>query len=481
MISIKGGRARLCDGISRRDFVRVGAIGAMGFSLPQLLQAEAAAAEIAKANGGSTGRQKNCILFFLMGGQSQLDMWDMKPDAPEMIRGEFKPISTNVDGIRICEHMPMLAKRADKFAIIRSMTHQVKNHAPAGYYALTGHRPKRDVNNFGLNPDDYPAVGSVVSYLDPSKKNVPTYVQLSPSLVGDTGIQMPGFHAGVLSSQYDPLKVINDPNASDFNVEELSLPPSLSVDRFNNRRSLLELVDKEFALLEKSVPLERMDRFYQRAFNLVTSPEARKAFDIGEEPAALREKYGRNVYAQQLLLARRLVEAGVRLVTIVWGGPINAPLDYWDTHQGNFPKQKDNLIPIFDRCYSALLDDLQDRGLLEDTLVLAMGEFGRTPRVGQITANGGTDSTGRDHWPFCYSITLAGAGIRGGQVIGRSDETTYTYEERPVTPEDMIATTYHAMGMNHEAEMHDQLNRPLPVVRDGSPVYELWGSRDGRT
>lgn len=477
MISIKGGKAQLCDGVTRRDFVRVGALGAFGLSLPQLLQAEARAAEIAKAAGKSTGKQKNCILFFLMGGQSQLDMWDMKPDAPEMIRGEFKPINTNVDGIQICEHMPLLAQRADQYAIIRSMTHYVKNHAPAGYYALTGNAPKRDVNNFGLNPDDYPAVGSVVSALEPSTKPVPTYVQLSPTLVGDTGIQMPGFHAGFLSAQYDPLKVINDPNDPKFEVEELSLPGAVNDKRFEARRSLLQVVENEFPLLGDSPAIGKLDKFYQRAFNLVTSPEARKAFDINSEDIKLREKYGRNIYAQQLLLARRLVESGVRLVTIVWGGPINAPLDYWDTHQGNFPKQKDKLIPIFDKCYSALLDDLKDRGMLDDTLVVAMGEFGRTPRVGQITANGGTDATGRDHWPFCYSITLAGGGIRGGQVIGKSDETTYTYEERPVTPEDLIATIYHGLGMNYHAEVRDQLDRPIPIVRDGHPVYELWGSK----
>src|SRR5687768_6568699 len=207
MISLKGNRALLCDGITRRDFVRVGALGTMGLALPELLRAEAQAAEIAKAAGKSTGREKNVILFFLMGGQSQLDVWDMKPNAPEAIRGEFKPINTNVDGIQITEHLPMLAKRADKYAIIRSMTHHVKNHAPASYYALSGMAPKRDVNNFGLNPDDYPALGSVVSFLQPSTRPVPTYVQLSPSLVGDTGIQMPGLHAGVLSSKFDPLKV----------------------------------------------------------------------------------------------------------------------------------------------------------------------------------------------------------------------------------------------------------------------------------
>lgn len=476
MISIKGGRTRLCDGITRRDFVRVGAIGSMGLGLPQLLQAEAQAAQIARAAGKSSKREKSCILFFLMGGQSQLDMWDMKPNAPEMIRGQFKPISTNVDGIQICEHMPDLAKRADRFAIIRSMTHFAKNHAPACYYALSGTAPKRDIVAFGLTADDYPAFGSVASLLKPATRPVPSYVQLSPALIGDGGIQMPGLHAGFLGAKYDPLKVITDPNVDSFEVEELSLPGEVSDRRLGDRRSLLKLVEDEFPLMAESKAVGRMDQFYQRAFNLVTSPDARRAFNIQAETPKMRERYGRNIYAQQLLLARRLVESGVRLVTIVWGGPINAPLDYWDTHQGNFPKQKDKLIPIFDQCYSALLDDLKDRGMIDDTLVIAMGEFGRTPRIGQITANGGTDSTGRDHWPFCYSITLAGGGVQGGQVIGKSDDTTATFEERPVTPEDLTATLYHALGIDHHTHVRDQLNRPLPIVRNGEPVLELWGS-----
>ncbi|MBM3459715.1 MAG: DUF1501 domain-containing protein, partial [Armatimonadetes bacterium] len=431
MIRIRGNRAVLCDGVTRRDFLRLGAVGSMGLGLPELLAAEAAAAEAARAQRRGSGREKNCILFFLMGGQSQLDMWDMKPNAPEMIRGEFKPIATRTPGIQICEHMPLLAQRTHKYAVLRSMTHWVKNHAPACYYALSGHSPKRDIVAFGLTAEDYPAFGSTASLLKPSTRPVPSYVQLSPSLVGDGGIQMPGLHGGFLGARYDPLKVMNDPNQDGFQVEELSLPDTVPDQRLSARRSLLKLVEDEFPLLNDSRAVGKMDQFYQRAFNLVTSPDARRAFDIQKEPVALRERYGRNIYAQQLLLARRLVEAGVRLVTLVWGGPINAPLDYWDTHQGNFPKQKDKLIPIFDRCYSALLDDLEDRGLLEDTLVIAMGEFGRTPRIGQITANGGTDSTGRDHWPFCYSITMAGAGVRGGQIIGKSDETTATVEERP--------------------------------------------------
>src|SRR5579862_7685650 len=231
MISIQRGQARLCDGITRRDFVRLGAIGTMGLSLADLLRAEAAQA----ASGLSPGRAKSVILFFLMGGQSQLDTWDMKPDAPEGIRGEFKPVATNVDGIRICEHMPMLARRADRFALIRSMTHHVKNHAPAGYYALSGMEPKRDSVDFGISPDDYPGLGCVATLLEPSTRPVPSYVQLSPPVVGDNATQMPGLQGGFLGARYDPLKVTGDPNEAEFKVEELSLPDGVSEQRFQAR------------------------------------------------------------------------------------------------------------------------------------------------------------------------------------------------------------------------------------------------------
>jgi hypothetical protein len=228
--------------------------------------------------------------------------------------------------------------------------------------------------------------------------------------------------------------------------------------------------------MQKSPEVQRLDAFYQRAFAMVTSPEARRAFDLSREPDRLRDRYGRHIHGQRLLLARRLIEAGVRLVTVYWGGPLNEPDDYWDTHKENFPKQKDHLLPPFDQCYSALLEDLHQRGLLDTTLVIAMGEFGRTPKIGQITANAGTDATGRDHWPFCYSITMAGCGIRGGQVIGASDDEAAYPTERPVSPDDFTATIYHALGIDLNAEIHDPLNRPLPITR-GEPVHELWGKK----
>jgi hypothetical protein len=465
VIGFTGNRVRLCDGITRRDLLRVGGLGLVGLSLADVLRAEAAV---------KGKREKSVIFFYLQGGQSQLDTWDMKPDAPDGIRSIFKPIATNVPGIQICEHMPRLAKVADKYAIIRSMCHETKNHNPGGYIALSGVAPARDIVALGTSPDDYPHPGSVVAMLKPSPKRVPTYVQLSAPFLGDAGTPMPGVGSGFLGPRYDPLKVHADPNSNDFAVEELSLPQGVTLERLSRRRSLLQSIEAATRRLQESPNVQRLDTFYQRAYSLLTSPQARKAFDIAAEPAAMRDRYGRHTYGQRLLLARRLVEAGVRLVTVYWGGHVNAPDQYWDTHKNNFPDQKDSLLPPFDQCLSALLEDLEQRGLLETTLVVVMGEFGRTPRIGQITANASTDATGRDHWPFCYSMVVAGGGVRGGRVIGASDETASYPAERPVHPHDITATIYHALGIDPHAEIHDRLGRPIPATQ-GEPVRELFG------
>lgn len=467
MFAVGSRTVRLCEGISRREALRIGGLSVLGLALPQLLRAEEGAPR------PRTVRAKSCIIFFLQGGQSQIDVWDLKPNAPEMIRGEFRPVPTNVDGIEVCEHVPLLAQMADQYAIIRTMTHTTTNHNPGIYRALTAGIPKRDVNNLPPSGDDHPHPGSVLSHLKPSPPQVPTFVQLSHAVLSDAGAITPGQGAGFLGGQYDPLKITADPNEPNFRVEELSLPEHLDGRRIRSRRELLRRIDESFRLIEKSAELRRMDAFQEKALNLVTSPETRRAFDLSQEPESLRERYGRNIHGQRLLLARRLIEAGVRLVTVYWGGPLNAPDDYWDTHKGNFPKQRDRLLPPFDRAFSALLLDLKQRGLLDETLVIAMGEFGRTPRIGLITANAGTDNTGRDHWPYCYSLVMAGAGIRGGQVIGESDEHAAYPQSRPVTPEDFLATIYYAFGIPHETEIYDQLRRPHPLTR-GEPVYELW-------
>jgi hypothetical protein len=468
MLSLNGGPTRLCDGITRRDFLQLGSVGALGLSLPQLLRADAQ-----PAGNRIRRRATSCILFFLLGGQSQLETFDMKPGAPDNVRGEFRPINTTVPGITVCEHMPRLARQAHVFGQIRSMTHRASNHNPGVYYALTGVPPSRDIVALSTAPDDYPHPGSVVSRFLPSTRPVPTFVQLSPPLVGDANTQVAGQNAGFLSAAYDPLKVSGDPNEPDFAVEELALPAPVTNQRLDRRRSLLRTVEEEFPLVNELPELDRMATYYRRAYQLVTSPESRRAFDLRQEPTRLRDRYGRNRFGQSLLLARRLVEAGVRLTTVYWGGALNSPDDFWDTHTGNIPKQRDKLLPLWDQCLSALLEDLQQRGLLDSTLVISMGEFGRTPRIGQRTVNAGTDATGRDHWPNCYTILLAGGGVRGGAVVGRSDQYTAYPTERPTAPEDLIATIYYALGLDTEGELRDRLNRPLPITR-GHPVTELF-------
>src|SRR5262245_1445577 len=357
MISLSAGLTRLCDGFSRREFLRLGALGTLGMGLPQLLEATE------RAGAQRRGRATSCILFFLQGGQSQIETFDMKPDAPAQIRGEFLPISTTVAGTQVCEYLPRLSRLAHRFALIRSMTHRASNHNPATYYALTGVPPSRDIVALGTTPDDYPNPGAVVARLLPRQRPVPPFVQLSPPLVGDASRNAGGQTAGFLSAAYDPLKVTADPNNSVFSVEELSLPPAITTARMDRRRSLLSTVEEDFPLIGELPEVERMSTYYQRAYQLVSSQASRLAFAIDQEPAAVRDRYGRNTFGQSLLLARRLVEAGVRLITVYWGGPLNDPDDYWDTHRRNIAKQRDKLLPPFDQCLSALLEDLDQRGL----------------------------------------------------------------------------------------------------------------------
>ncbi len=450
---------------TRREFLRIGGIGAMGLVLPRLLRAESEGKPVR-----GRGKAKACILLYLHGGQSQLETFDPKPAAPPEIRGEFKPIATRVPGLQICEHLPKLARLADKFALIRSMTHGTTNHNPAGYYVLSGIEPNTNEFDILAARDDFPHPGAVLAKLGNSRQAIPPFVQLSPSNVGDGGRQMPGQSAGFLGGAFDPFKVVTDPNAADFDVEGLSLADDVSASRLDRRRQLLEGLGSAARVDQPAA--RAIDPYYERAFQLITSPASRRAFRLDQEPARLRDRYGRHTPGQSLLLARRLIEAGVRLVTVVWGGPLQAPDDYWDTHKQHFPKQRDKLLPRFDQCLSALLEDLDHRGLLETTLVVSMSEFGRTPRIGQDFGNA-TDATGRDHWPQCYSMLLAGGGVCGGAVLGKSDRYTIAVTERPVRPEDLTTTIYFALGIEGDAELHDRFGRPLPLTR-GQPVRELF-------
>jgi len=465
MIGISTVSAKLCEGMTRREWLRVGAIGS-ALTLADLLRAEA-------ENENIPARAKACILLFLQGGQSQLDTFDMKPAAPENIRGEFRPIPTSVPGLQICEHLPQLAKLAHRFTLVRSMTHRVTNHNPAGYYALSGVAPDRDVVAFKASAEDYPNPGAVLAKFRPTRSALPAFVQISETLVGDGNVHMPGQNAGWLGPRYDPFLFHENPNQDRLDVPELSLPAELDWPRLQQRRTLLQQVDRQLARLTEYEHVARMDIYYRRAYELLGSSQARRAFHLHEEPQAVRERYGRHRWGQALLLARRLVEAGVRMVTVYWGGALNAPDPYWDTHRRNFAEQKEKLLPQFDQCLSALLEDLHQRGLLATTLVISMGEFGRTPRLGQVTANAGTDATGRDHWPYCYSILLAGGGIAGGKVVGQSDRFAAYPTEKPISPQDLIATLYHAMGVPLDMPIIDRQGRQL-LLTHGRVVHELF-------
>lgn len=468
MLNLRGNGYRLCDGMTRRDFLTVGGLGVAGLNLAHVLKA----ADTAPADK-KPKKEMSCIFFFLHGGMSQLDTLDMRPDAPAHIRGEFKPIPTKVPGYQICEHLPRTAKMTDKFSVVRSMRHKYTNHQPGSIYTVCGRAPLADVGGIPQSADDHPNPGAVISKFHPNTKPVPTFVQLSGPLIGDNILNMPGQNGGILGATYDPLKITDDPSLPGFNVEELSLPREITAARMRRRQSLLATVEKDFPLIGEAAEMSAMDKYYKRAFDLLTSPAARHAFDISKEKDDLRERYGRNIWAQRLLLARRLVESGVRMVTVYWGGPINAPDDYWDTHKRNFPKQKDLLLPQFDQCFTALIEDLESRGMLDTTLVIAAGEFGRTPKMGQVTANAGTDAGGRDHWPFCYSLMIAGGGVVPGRQIGKGDAITQAVLEDPYTPPDLIATIYDRFGLSPETEIHDQLGRPHPIAR-GHPIKALF-------
>jgi hypothetical protein len=393
----------------------------------------------------------------------------MKPDAPAEIRGPLKPISSVVPGLPVSEHFPRMAKRMDRVCLIRSMTHTMKNHNSAGYYALTGHAPPSDDQRLRDSLDLWPGYGSIVDKLAPNRGEMPTYVSY-PHRIAD-GSVTPGQHASFLGKKHDPFFFTNDPNATPFQLPELTLPAGLDLERMRQRRRLQQVVDRQTGLLERSSEVRGFDDYYQKAISMLTSERVRAAFDLESEPETLRDQYGRTTYGQGCLLARRLVEAGVKFVTVYFSRSIGGRRvneGGWDTHGFDNTRMYEIVDkyqhPITDQTLPTLLDDLEDRGMLEDTLVVWMGEFGRTPKINK--------NASRDHWPQCYTTLLAGGGVKRGYVYGASDAEGMFPDRDPVRPEDLAATIYSLLGIDPGTEVYDRADRPLVI--GGRPVSEVF-------
>jgi len=446
--------------LNRRSLLTISTLGFAGLAL-------------GKAGAAGTSRRRtrarSVIFLHQFGGPSHLDTFDMKPQAPAEVRGQYQPIRTTATDIHICNRLPRMATVMDKVTLVRSVRHEMKNHNSAGYYSLTGMAPPTDDQRLRDSRELFPAFGSIVDRFAPGVAGTPTFVAY-PHVISDGSIT-PGQHASFLGQAHDPFFIQQDPNSSDFRLPELSLPANLNMQRLENRRRVMNLIDRSTEILEMSARARGIDAHYQRALSLLTSPTFRQAFDLSREPTRLCERYGRTTYGQGCLLARRLVETGVKFVTVYFAATIGGQSTVdggWDTHGFNnkpmYPILNDYLIPITDQTLPTLLQDLDNRGLLDSTLVVWMGEFGRSPRINNMA--------GRDHWPQCYTALLAGGGVKRGYVYGSSDRFGAYPSVNPVRPEDLSATIFHVLGIDPHTEVRDALNRPLPVST-GSVIQDV--------
>ncbi|HBJ87194.1 MAG TPA: DUF1501 domain-containing protein [Verrucomicrobiales bacterium] len=437
----QGNHLDLRSGASRRDFLYVGMLGGLGLSLPEMLRLQAASVmpdvETFKPIADSV------IHIYLPGGMAQHESWDPKPFASPDYRGPYTPIKTSIPGEYVGEKFQNIAKIMNKLTVIRSMTHGEAAHERGTHNMFTGYRPSPALV--------YPSMGSIVSHEYGPRKNLPPYVCIPNMPTNFAG-------TGYLSSSFSPFSLGADPAAANFRVQDLDLPAGVDEKKFNSRRSILEAVNDHFAKKEKADNLKAMDTFYDRAYSLISSKAARDAFDINAEPAAVRDEYGRNEAGQRMLMARRLVQSGVRFVTLSYGG--------WDMHTGIAGGMR-SLMPAFDQAYSTLIRDLERTGLLKSTLVMVSSEFGRTPKINK--------DAGRDHWPKVFSVTLAGGGVKAGQVFGASDATATEPERDPIGPEDLATTIYHALGIVADKELMAPGNRPIEIVDGGNVRKELLG------
>lgn len=466
MLSLLGESVRLCDGLSRREALRVGGLGLLGLSLPDLLRAREANA----AAPAPFGRAKSCIMLFMLGGPPQHETWDPKPDAPSTIRGDWKPIATNVPGILVGEMMPQLARRMDRLCVLRAMSTQDNAHMSSGYAMLTGfeHAMGKNREDFPVSPEDRPSLGGIVKHVRPGPPGLPSAVVLPEPIYNNPHVVWPGQTGGFLGRVNDPWLVECDQRSGEeFEIPQLRLSNDLPPLRMNRRRDLLGQIDRHLANTSEAPGLANHDIQFQQAFDLLRGARVRRAFDLEREDPRLRERYGRHKWGQCCLLARRLVEAGVPLVQVNWPRDLaaNGGNPCWDIHNDGINRLKNHLMPPMDQGCSALLDDLDTRGLLDETLVVWMGEFGRTPQI--------RDGGNRDHWGSVFSVALAGAGIRGGQVHGASDRIGAQPKEGRVVPADLSATILSCLGIAPETEIRDTLGRPLPVSR-GTPLTSLF-------
>lgn len=442
----RGAHSADCSGVSRREFLRVGGLSALGLSLSTFLrlQEQAAASE---GNAAPRRTDVNCILLWMQGGPSHIDTLDPKPDAPAEVRGDFSTIQTATPGVRICEHFPLLARQFDKLSLIRGHDPQNGSHGVADHMMMSGHR---------FNPAvPFPCYGSVVSRERGYRDGMFPFVQLGRNI----DRRFNGGVGGFLGDQFNPFEVHDDPSSAAFRVRDLSLPSAADHTRLERRYAILEEMDSYQREIEASPSVQARDTFYQRAHSLITSSAAKQAFDLGLEPDRVRDTYGRNSLGQSCLLARRLVESGVHFVTVTDGG--------WDTHQDNFRSLSTRLLPRLDRAYAALLQDLHQRGLLENTLVVWFGDFGRTPKV--------NPSAGRDHWATAGVACMGGGGVRLGEVVGATNSQGEVVVDNPVRPQDLAATIYHALGVPLNTWYRTQDGRPIELLPTGRPVRQLIG------
>lgn len=453
MLRIYDQGASLCDGLTRREWLHIGGLGLAGLTLPGLLQAREA------STGTSMGRAKSCIVMFFLGGPPQHETWDPKPNAPTEIRGDLQPIASAVPGMLVGELMPRTARHTDKIGVLRAVATNDSAHSSSGYYMTTGypHLPVGAENAKPGKPNDWPSMGALIKKVLPGRGGLPAAITLPEQSANDGNLTWPGQDAGFLGRTADPWVINCDPAQAGFHIDGLGLPADVSADRFDSRRSLLGQVNRPLDRMAAAGNLGLFSNQQQQAVDLIAGSQARRAFRLEHEAVATRERYGRTKFGQSVLLARRLVESGVPLIRVNWSRvPAAFNNGHWDTHSQNTGGLK-QLMPIMDQAYSALLEDLAQRGLLDETLVVWMGEFGRTPRL-----NGGG---GRDHWGNVFSVALAGGGIRGGTIHGASDSIGGYPRDGRVRPPDILATIFHCLGIEAGAEFHDALGRPLPLTR----------------